>query len=262
MYTFDKYVSPKFLNVYVDAGIKKYERPYETTASSSGVMVYHKNQLMRARTFMLRDSTNNIGELLALYNGVKESVFFAEYYNNLNKNAVDFIPIQYINIFSDSAYSVNCITDWIRNWLNCRNDKKEFIGTNGKPVKNQGIIEAIITLVISGNWKINFIKVRGHQDPNNMKSIALVKRYLEDTNDIFKRNIYSNNFYDPAVEVVQDIIAKNNMVDKLAGSTYPEEMNLSQLPKAIYAFPMVLYTLTPDLYEIFLGLTRTRNFEY
>lgn len=269
MFTFEQYISPEFLNVFVDAGVKGYEvnsfmsqyfhnaPTYKKNMSSSGVMIYRERSLVFSGNMILKESTNNIGELLALYLGIKKGI---ELKREINEHYSTSKPsIKYINIFSDSAYSVNCVTEWFKNWIFTRNNQMQFIGTNGKPVKNQELIESIIRLVLQYEEKINLIKVRGHQDPNKEESVELVSKYLETANDIFKRQVGVNNFYNPTKEVVRDIIRKNNAVDWLAGSCYPTAKHILDLPTIDDIFPMYLYTITPNDYNVFLSLTQNQN---
>lgn len=258
MFTIEQFNSPEFLNVFVDAGIRKYDYKIGNV-SASGVMIYYRGQLVHSQVCLLKNSTNNIGELLALYVGV---LLGAEYKKNTNAlhPSEDEPKIKYINIFSDSAYSVNCITEWFKNWLPTRNGQKKFIGSNGKPVKNQELIETIIRLVNEYGDKINFIKVRGHQDPNNEKSVNLVSKYLEEANISFARILGVNNFNSPTKEVVKTIIKNNNMVDQLAGSMYSDNLyQVEQLPTLDDIFPVAVYSLRQEEYDYFLSLTQNYN---
>ena len=69
-----------------------------------------------------------------------------------------------IKIFTDSLYSINCVTKWIRNWK--RNGWKN---KKGEPVVNKDIIADIDT--ISKNKIIRYVHMNSHKrEPINKKS--------------------------------------------------------------------------------------------
>lgn len=83
------------------------------------------------------------------------------------QRAVDIAPIDVdVEIYSDSKYSISCVTEWFQNWR--RNGWKT---SAGKPVDNRDIIEPIIARIEDrqrANAKTKFVWVRGHNnDPGN-----------------------------------------------------------------------------------------------
>lgn len=70
------YSSEHILNVFVDAGVDKMS--FNNTMSASGVMVYYKDQLIHSSVTILKQSTNNIGELLAILIGVNTAIGIKE----------------------------------------------------------------------------------------------------------------------------------------------------------------------------------------
>ncbi|WP_202081492.1 ribonuclease HI [Caldalkalibacillus salinus] len=63
-----------------------------------------------------------------------------------------------VNLYSDSAYMVNCFKQgWYKNWV--RNNWKN---SKGKPVENQELWKQLLELV--DQHDVTFVKVKGHAD--------------------------------------------------------------------------------------------------
>ena len=87
------------------------------------------------------NTTNNIMEITAVIEGLK-----------LLKEPCD------VEIYSDSAYVVNCFNNgWIYNWI-----KNNWKTASKEPVKNKELWQELYELVQKHNVK--FIKVKGHSD--------------------------------------------------------------------------------------------------
>ena len=96
---------------------------------------------------ILENKTNQRAELKAIFSALKK----INKYLNTYKNII---------IYSDSMYSINCITIWYKSW-----QKSNWINSQKKPVLNQDIIKPLITLLKqlqSNGYKINFKHVRSH----------------------------------------------------------------------------------------------------
>jgi ribonuclease HI len=84
------------------------------------------------------------------------------------QRALDITPIDRpVEIFTDSLYSIKCVTEWFQNWR-----AKDWRTSSGKPVENREIIEAIINKIEArekyGAKSTIFTKVKGHaNDPGN-----------------------------------------------------------------------------------------------
>ncbi len=61
-----------------------------------------------------------------------------------------------INIYTDSKYTINCVTIWFSNWKN-----NNWKTSTGKDVKNLDLIKKLHNLVNSKN--VNFYHIRSHQ---------------------------------------------------------------------------------------------------
>ena len=98
-------------------------------------------------------NTNNKAEIFAVIRGL-ELLF--KYYSPFDKS--EFVKDK-LTIYSDSAYIVNGITNWINGWRdnNWMNSKKE-------PVKNKELWEYLDKRVhfFEQDFDIEFVKVKGH----------------------------------------------------------------------------------------------------
>lgn len=89
--------------------------------------------------------SNNVAELLAILIAIKILVSL-QIKNNISKIIV---------IFSDSEYSINCITKWAIGW-----QKNGWIKKNKQPIKNIQIIKKIVELTTK--YRIKFVHVNSH----------------------------------------------------------------------------------------------------
>ncbi len=89
--------------------------------------------------------TNQIAELYAIY----ATIYFliTSYKDDSIKNG--------IVIYTDSKYSIGCLTQWCYNWI-----RNGWINSKGESVANKELIQAI--LHISTGLRIDYIHVKGH----------------------------------------------------------------------------------------------------
>lgn len=74
--------------------------------------------------------------------------------------------IQNFIVYSDSMYSINCITKWCKAWK-----KNGWKTSNNEDVKNKEIIENIMSVVTPLEKRISFVHVRSHtREPSNKSS--------------------------------------------------------------------------------------------
>jgi ribonuclease HI len=88
-----------------------------------------------------------------------------------------------INIFSDSSYSINCVTVWFPNWK-----KNGWVNSSKKPVENKDIIEEIIKMIddrkLSGS-ETHFTWLKGHaDDPGNVAADKLAVEGAEEARKV------------------------------------------------------------------------------
>lgn len=150
--------------IFTDGSFKKNE---STTSSGLGVFMGINSINIKEQ---YEDKTNNQCEL--------DSVRMV--FEIILKNKDSIIKNnKKINIVSDSEYTINSLTLWIKKWkLN------NWLTANGKPVKNKDIIEKIdecmykIKVINSEletyrKIKIKFVHVKSHQKPNETDKYQL-----------------------------------------------------------------------------------------
>ena len=71
-----------------------------------------------------------------------------------------------LTIKTDSEYSINCVTKWIKSWV-----KNGWMTKNNKPVLNKEYIEKIYNYQIKYKNKINFKHVYGHTNGKDNDSV-------------------------------------------------------------------------------------------
>ena len=104
---------------------------------------------------LLEKPTNQRAELKAIYKALK-AVLVSETYK---KNRQD------IYIFTDSEYSINCLTKWCKKWI-----KNNWMNSTGKAVENLDIIKP--TLELLQKTRTVFQHVRAHTGKTDRNSLA------------------------------------------------------------------------------------------
>jgi ribonuclease HI len=96
-------------------------------------------------------ATNQNCELLAIHEAIE--------YIKKSKNKV-------FTIYSDSLYSIKCITLWSKAW-----EKNGWVNSQGETVKNQDIIKSILNNIKNlGDKKIHFVHINSHRSPPKDKN--------------------------------------------------------------------------------------------
>lgn len=105
-----------------------------------------------------------------------------------------------IKIYSDSNYSIQCLTNWRYSW-----ERKKWINSKGEPVENQDIIKECIRLydeLILNGFKIEFIHINSHTGKKEynyvcndvVDKIAKISANLTNKNAIIKMRDYWNDY--------------------------------------------------------------------
>lgn len=119
--------------------------------------------------------TNNQAELRAIRKIFKTIYDNVKYIRDDSKSTIENNPFdnKEIIICTDSMYSINCVTKWIKNW-----SKNGWINSKGEVVKNKELIEDIADLekkiikATSARTSISFRHVMSHQcEPDDKKSL-------------------------------------------------------------------------------------------
>ena len=102
--------------------------------------------------------TNNKGEL----SGILEGLMLVLEYSGVFKDKVI--------IYTDSEYSYNVVTKWVTGW-----QRKGWKTANGKPVKNKGLIQDIMSVLGEIKKDVSFEHVRSHQkEPRDKTSLEYI----------------------------------------------------------------------------------------
>lgn len=102
--------------------------------------------------------TNQRAELFAIYKAV--TIITSD------------IQFDKIIIYTDSKYSIDCITKWIHKWK-----KNNWISSNNKPVLNLDLIKPLHNLISQYENKIILRHVKAHTDNKDYYSIG--NRYAD-----------------------------------------------------------------------------------
>ena len=90
-------------------------------------------------------TTNQVAELYAIYSAI--SHLLSHYKQDLITTGA--------TIYTDSMYSIGCLTDWYHNWK-----RNGWINSKGEKVANKELIQGILNL--STGLKITYVHVKAH----------------------------------------------------------------------------------------------------
>ena len=131
----DKY-DPNNMIVYTDGSCVDKVGGY-------GNVIIHQNDVIPLKGKVpFYPTTNQVSELYAIYSAIH---YVTQVYPSEKK----------ITIYTDSKYSIGCLTEWWYNWV-----KNGWINSKGEPVSNKELIQSI--LAISKDLTINYIHVKAH----------------------------------------------------------------------------------------------------
>lgn len=137
------------VEIYTDGSFIKNK---EGIKCGYGVHYPNKEYEDISKRFKIKPLTNQRAELYAIYKGIKQ----------VSKEN----EMKDIIIYSDSEYSINSITKWIKKWK-----INEWKTANNKDVLNKDIIKKIDNLILNHKGKIRFIHVKSHTGLNDYNSI-------------------------------------------------------------------------------------------
>jgi ribonuclease HI len=140
---------PNTLEVYTDGSCTK-------TGAGTGVYFPNKELPDISQTLDNGRQTNQRAELYAIY--------LALYNICLGQNTS--LVFDYINLYSDSIYSIKCCTEWPIIW-----EKNNWQNSKKSPVLNTDIIKPILELVQKYKIKVNFIHVKAHTNKQDTHSL-------------------------------------------------------------------------------------------
>ena len=114
------------INCYTDGACKnnKNSKKLSLDGGSGGIIIH--NDISKYFMKKIENATNNIAEL----NAILECIKILD-----NDKSHD----KLIYIYTDSMYSINCLTKWYKNW-----EKNNWKTSNGKDVLNKKLIQEIL----------------------------------------------------------------------------------------------------------------------
>lgn len=193
------------LEVCTDASLKTY--PDGRSFSCSGAVLINNPD---ERYIVTADSTNNRGELLAIYLGIKLAEEYKIRYPDIYGNSE-------IYLYSDSQFSVFGLRDWMIDWSKTMDSRGIIYGSNRTPVKNQELFMMIITYCVTHNLVIHLFNQKGHVNTNSAKTLAKANEQFHTANGFYLKpeDIFKISFYN-------DIVDKNsrNILDQVNEDDY------------------------------------------
>ena len=125
--------------------------------ASAGIGVYFgENDPRNISEKFTDEPTNQRAELYAVIKALDKVYDDDNYINNLTN----------ITIYTDSDYTIKCITKWIHSWLN-----NNWINSHGEKVKNKKYIECLYKLTKTFK-NVDFKHVRSHTGKLDKHSIG------------------------------------------------------------------------------------------
>jgi ribonuclease HI len=137
------------INIFTDGSFFK-----RNGITYCGYGVYYPNGEYKdiSKPFTKEPLTNQRAELYAIYKGIKK----------VNKKDINVD----IKIYTDSEYSINSLTKWIKKW-----EDNNWKTSNNRVVMNKDLILNINNLMKSHRGEIKFQHVRSHTNNKDFKSI-------------------------------------------------------------------------------------------
>lgn len=213
------FYNDKTLNIFTDASVISYQGEYYCCGGAVAIFGPSIYNIIE-ESFRVHRATNNYGELDSILQGILLALKIKSIYSNAVEN---------INLFSDSAISVNGLREWIFGWAK-RAKNNTYYNSDGNLVANQELFKKIVYLITSNNLKMNIFHMRGHIDrvgyAKAIKSFKSVNG-IELSIDTFKLLAYMNDYVD---NKSRNILSRYNVADmpylnNIYEYTYPCDVN-------------------------------------
>lgn len=188
------------LEICVDASVKEING--RTFTSSGAICTNTQERLFK----ILADSTNNRGELVAVYTGIQLAIQeILKYPGRFSR----------VNLYSDSQFCILGIRDWFSSWIKTKDSNGIIYGKNG-PVKNQELFLMIISYCVTNNLTVHFYNQKGHADVYSKSGMDDAANQFKQANGFFIRYdelyklCYYNNLIDKESRKLLDTINPDN----------------------------------------------------
>src|SRR5574344_801950 len=204
-------------NIFVDASVHGFKNGKFISCSCACLVNESCNDQnidkLPKITKILNNSTNNIGELEAIFIGIE-----------LGESLC--LPGDIINIYSDSKISVFSLREWISKWTLTDDG---YLLNKSKPIKNPGFLKKIIYKIVNSKNQIHLYHLPGHVNINNKMEIENAYNYFLSMNMIplksIKNNIGGYNIIKYQELSPITLFYNNNMVDNISRTVLSDYIN-------------------------------------
>ena len=176
------------INVFTDASVAYLSGK---SISCPGYAIVYNNKITDASFRIINDSSNNYGEIYALYKGLEAAIRFA------CEKGYDYR----INLISDSQISVSGLRNWIFAWHKKMKHQSIMFSSAKKPIANQYLYKCIVKAIAGSGIPVYIYHQLGHISNTSEKRNLIVdhfKRINLETIDenVASKIIFYNNFVD------------------------------------------------------------------
>lgn len=191
------------INVFTDASVKNHGQVTESIAGAI-IQLNGRNDIHvpLLRYTRLVPSTNNEGEIYAIYMGILACIEIRDLYPDINFT---------FNLFSDSRICILGLREWYNGWVNnaIKMNSDCLISSSGQKVKNEQIFLRCFNAIINSNIHINMYHVRGHINLNNKESRKVFAKDFREANGL--REL-------PSQDLIAELVRINDIVDTTSRS--------------------------------------------
>lgn len=209
----------KKIRIFTDGGARK----YDNSGTGLGGWGVYSPDLNYTDYGYVPDVTNNQMELEAVHRALM----------GLMKYEIADSDYEIIEIYTDSSYVVGIFTEWIYSWI---------INKTFKTKKNYELINRIYSLIRIlriNEFKIEFIKVKGHSDnQGNIEADRLVNKAIDER---YINPLDINN--DELIKMLNSYIYKGDKIERVEDdavilyySNYMNSKRYSELKKLYKLF--------------------------
>lgn len=202
--------NPYTVNIFTDSSVKNVACGFD---SCSAVCTLLGDNVISSRAEINRGTTNNFGEMYAIYMGVCEALQYI----------IHNTPVTCINLYSDSRISVLGLKQWYKNWV--LDSEGYLVGSTGR-IANQNLICSIINMIITYKIKISFYHIKGHTNLNKQSEFEDFKIKFRTINGDIGPSLIED-------EVFEKLIRYNDHVDTYSRNLLSKSQNNIYNMKAI-----------------------------
>lgn len=155
--------NPNSVCIFTDSSCWKYKENNSVGVTAPAYMVWIGDVCVESGYNILHNASSDQGELRALLLGIAASYKYK------------MSGIQNVRLFSDSAYSIKSVRDWIFTWVNSTdNCGGNYLGINGC-TKNQDYILDIVYTILGNGYYVELYHTKGHMNNRKHRDIKITK---------------------------------------------------------------------------------------